>query len=68
MTSNIVFNKRNFLNIHPLFNNDRFELWKTGFKILIKSFDFELWEKITNGSFILNHHLNDKVVNKPDFL
>lgn len=68
MICNIVFNKKTFLNTHPLFNGDRFGLWKTRFKIFIQNFDLELWETIINDSFIVNHCINGEVVDKPYFL
>lgn len=68
MTFNNFFNKISFQNTPPPFNGDRFELWKVRFKIFIHSFDFELWELITNGPFISTHHINEELIDKPDFL
>lgn len=67
MTSNTDFNKMTFLNTHPPFNGNRFELWESIFKIFIQSFDIKLWETIINGLFIPTHQVNDEVVDKPDF-
>lgn len=45
MTSNTSFNKRIFLNKSPPFNGDRFELWKTRFKISTHNNNFEVVDK-----------------------
>lgn len=68
MISNSILNKRNLLNTPSPFNGDTFELWKSRFKIFIKSISFELWETILNILFIPTHHMNGKVVDKQDFL
>lgn len=52
ITSNIYSNKRTFLNTPPWFNGERFDLWKTIFKILIEILNLKLWEIIINGLFI----------------
>lgn len=43
MTSNTFSNKKTFLNIPPLFNGDRFDIWKSIIKISIENINLELW-------------------------
>lgn len=68
MTFNISYNKRAFLKTPHGFNGDRHELWKGRIRIFIQCINFELWETIINGQFIPAHHVNDKVIDKTDFL
>lgn len=56
--------KRTFLNMSPPFNSSKFELWKTRFKIFLKSNSYELWEKLINVSFIHTHQVNGEVIDK----
>lgn len=64
MTTNTssVFNKGIFVNVHPLFNDERFELWKTRMNF------FEMWNFIINGLFIPSYYIDNKVVNNLDNL
>ena len=68
MTLNTSFNSRAFLSTPHLFNGDRFELWKDKFKVFIQSFYIELWETIISCPFVPTQHVNDEVVDKPDFV
>lgn len=47
---------------------NRFELWKAIFKKIIQKFDFSLCETIINTLFLSTHLINDKVVDKSNFL
>lgn len=44
MTLNISSNIRTILNIPPPFDDDRFDLQKTRFKIFIEGINYELWK------------------------
>lgn len=66
--SNTSYNKRTSLNALRPINDDRFDLWKTRFKIFIESINLELWEIIINDLFTLTRYINSEVVYKHVFL
>lgn len=42
-TNTSILNKGFFIDTPPLFDGDRFELWKAIFESLIQVIDFEMW-------------------------
>lgn len=66
-TNTYAFNMSLFMDKPPLFNGDRFELWKASFENFIKTIDFEMWDILINVIFIPTLSLNDEVLIKHDF-
>lgn len=60
--------KRYFLNTPSIFNDNRFDIWKTIFRIFLESINNKLWKTIFKCPFIPTHQINDEVVDKPNFL
>lgn len=51
-----------FMNTHPLFDGDRFDLWKARFESFIKANYFEICDIL----FITTLSFKDRIVNKLD--
>lgn len=66
-TNTFAFSMRLFMNIHPQFDDDNFELWKVIFKFLSKKLIFKIWDILINGPFIHTFSFTYEVVNKLDF-
>ena len=42
------------INCLSIFDGTNFSLWKDRIKLVIRSIDFNLWDIISNGPFVLN--------------
>lgn len=56
------------MNIPPSFYGERFDIWKERIKIFFYSIDFDLWNFILNGPFVLIYFINNELVDKPNYL
>lgn len=64
MYLNNSFNLKTFLNTHPPFVNERFDIWKSRMKIFTEANKFELWNIVINDSFTPTYYVNNKLLNK----
>lgn len=55
----------NSFNMNSSFDDERFDLWKSRMKIFLDVVDFDLWDCVTNGSFIPTYIVNCDVVDNP---
>lgn len=64
MTSNISFNKRNFMNKLSSLNGENFTIWKEKMKMFLNVVDFDLCDYVQNSQLILTHYINNEVVHR----
>lgn len=64
----IVFNKDLFMTTYPPFDGECFSLWKARMNIFIEENDIDTRVTIKNGMFIPTYYINNKVVNRANFL